>query len=224
MPTSPDHIRPLRRVTENQLRRRSNILSSARQLLSKHGYKGVTMRLLADHSGVALKTLYDYYKNKDDLLREAIEDRYALIYGMIEENTTWYGFNRLLFIAESIVGAMFADKRFAKEMLRLREAAGYGNQYDATRLQSYKRAINEIEQQGDLKDWVDVDFLTPLLTRQAGLAMLSWAAGRISDDVLEPYFKLNICTVLDGLTEGQTNKQITVLEKQLHQQLRAVRL
>ena len=224
MPTSPDHIRPLKRVTENQLRRRSNILSSARELLSKHGYKGVTMRLLADHSGVALKTLYDYYKNKDDLLREAIDDRYALIYGMIEEDTIRYGFNRLLFIAESIVGAMFTDKRFAKEMLRLRQVAGYGSRYDATRLQSYKRAINEIGQQGDLKDWVDVEFLTPLLTRQAGLAMLSWADGRISDNVLEPYFKLNICTVLDGLTEGETNKQITVLEKQLHQQLRTVRL
>ena len=224
MPPSKEKSSTLKRLSEKQLRRRGSILSAARELLSKKGYKGVTMRLLAEESGVALKTLYDYYRNKDDLLREAIEDRYALIYGMIEADDTHHGFDRLQFIGETIVAAMFADKKFAKEMLLLRQMAGYGSGYDAARLQTYKRPLQEIERLGDFNEWVDVEFLAPYLVRQVGIASVSWAAGRVADDILEPYYKLNLCMVLDGLTVGETQEQVRKLQRELFKSLRHIRL
>ncbi|MGV0033801.1 MAG: TetR/AcrR family transcriptional regulator [Candidatus Azotimanducaceae bacterium WSBS_2022_MAG_OTU7] len=45
-------------LTERRCRRREKILATARDLLAKHGYVGVTMRELAAKSNVTPKTLY----------------------------------------------------------------------------------------------------------------------------------------------------------------------
>ena len=47
------------------------ILTTAKRLFAKHGYDGVSMRILAKESGVGLSSIYHFFKDKDVLL-EAI--------------------------------------------------------------------------------------------------------------------------------------------------------
>ena len=47
------------------------ILITAKRLFAKHGYDGVSMRILAKESGVGLSSIYHFFKDKDVLL-EAI--------------------------------------------------------------------------------------------------------------------------------------------------------
>lgn len=48
-------------------------------MIAEKGYSGVTMRELAEKSGVAYKSLYDLYGSKDNLLGKAIEERLRLV-------------------------------------------------------------------------------------------------------------------------------------------------
>ena len=59
----------MKTMTERQIRRREDILTAARKLITELGYDGVTMRQLAKESGVAPKTLYHQFQNKEKLLR-----------------------------------------------------------------------------------------------------------------------------------------------------------
>ncbi len=66
--------RPQRKVynSPRQVERQQRILATTRHEISRHGYEGFTMRGLADAAGVALKTLYNHYSSKDELLFAAV--------------------------------------------------------------------------------------------------------------------------------------------------------
>ena len=75
----------VRGMTERQLQRREKILSAARKLIAERGYEGVNIRDLAAESGVAPKTLYHQFKNKENLLRTAVEERFRHTYQAIDD-------------------------------------------------------------------------------------------------------------------------------------------
>lgn len=73
-------------LTERRCRRREKILATARDLLAKHGYVGVTMRELAAKSNVTPKTLYHQFGNKEKLLHIAVEERFRHTYQAIGDH------------------------------------------------------------------------------------------------------------------------------------------
>lgn len=60
------------------LRNRTIILRSARELFHKKGFYGTTMEDIADHSGFDRRTIYNHFKNKEDVFA-------ALISGIIAD-------------------------------------------------------------------------------------------------------------------------------------------
>lgn len=50
------------------------IRTTAKQLFAKYGYDGVSMRILAQESGVGLSSIYHFFKDKDMLLKDIYQD------------------------------------------------------------------------------------------------------------------------------------------------------
>ena len=57
-----------------QAARRASILEATRELISKRGYEGTTVRNVAELAGVAKGTLYNIYGGKDELIFSAVVD------------------------------------------------------------------------------------------------------------------------------------------------------
>lgn len=57
---------------QNQRLRRAHILATIRQLLTDHGFDGVTMRRIAEVSGHAVQTIYNLVGPRDQAIIEAI--------------------------------------------------------------------------------------------------------------------------------------------------------
>ena len=57
-----------------QAARRASILEATRDLISKRGYEGTTVRDVAELAGVAKGTLYNIYGGKDELIFSAVMD------------------------------------------------------------------------------------------------------------------------------------------------------
>jgi len=53
--------------------KRELILSATQRLLAKHGFHGFSMKQLAEEAGVAAGTIYIYFKDKNDLIRQLHE-------------------------------------------------------------------------------------------------------------------------------------------------------
>jgi len=55
-------------VAEHRSRQRAALLDAARQLLEQRGYPALTFGALADRTGLARPTVYEYFASKDDLV------------------------------------------------------------------------------------------------------------------------------------------------------------
>lgn len=59
---------------ERALRRRAEILRAAVQLFQEDGYHSTTTHAVAERAGISVGLIYQYFGNKEDLLRAAIVD------------------------------------------------------------------------------------------------------------------------------------------------------
>lgn len=66
--------RPVARLAASQIRRMRAIVDAAVALAEKGGFEGVKLRDVAEASGVALGTLYKYFRSKEDILLFAVHE------------------------------------------------------------------------------------------------------------------------------------------------------
>jgi len=66
-------------------RKRSDILSSARDLFREKGFHNTKMDDIAQAAGVGKGTLYEYFKNKQEIFDETCVEYVESIFGRIEE-------------------------------------------------------------------------------------------------------------------------------------------
>lgn len=64
----------LKRVERRQLRNKRALLSAARQLIHEKGVDTATMQEITEIADVGVGTMYNYFKSKDDLIRQIVQD------------------------------------------------------------------------------------------------------------------------------------------------------
>lgn len=112
----------LARLAASQLRRVRRIVDAAVALAEKGGFDGVRLRDVAEASGVALGTLYKYFRSKEDILLFAVNEEAERLESVIaarppsggsaEERTTEFfaratrGFTRRPNYARAVIRAV----------------------------------------------------------------------------------------------------------------------
>jgi TetR/AcrR family transcriptional regulator, regulator of autoinduction and epiphytic fitness len=71
LPEAPG--RPSSRVGRRRDRRKAEIMRTATQLLSEHGYQGMNLEEVAEQTDIAKATLYHYFSGKDELVAAVLE-------------------------------------------------------------------------------------------------------------------------------------------------------
>jgi AcrR family transcriptional regulator len=213
-----------KQLTERQLRRRSNILSVARELIAEKGYAGVTMRELAEKSGVAYKSLYDLYGGKDNLLGKAIEERLRLVFEAIDRSVASTGFDRLMTMVERSAAAILEIPNLARALEPILIASPGKFSIEDIWQRFHRQAIMDIQRQGDLIEGTDIDFILRDLILDAGSTRFYWANGVIPDDRLADAQKYSACKTLLPVLTGPTRERAQQLVFELHRRLKDLRL
>jgi AcrR family transcriptional regulator len=66
--------------------KKSKILDTAAMLFARHGYAGSKMEQIAEVRGVAKSMLYHYFKRKEDVLFEILQDHISRLMGVIRKH------------------------------------------------------------------------------------------------------------------------------------------
>ena len=107
-----------------QLQRQAHILAVVREQISTVGYEALNIRALAAACGVALKTLYNLYVSKDELVLAAL----AGLLGEIEHHSDVLnaepGIPRYLAYTDAIAGQIINTPHYADAMSRMLFQAG----------------------------------------------------------------------------------------------------
>ncbi|WP_243292165.1 TetR/AcrR family transcriptional regulator [Bacillus sp. FJAT-47783] len=84
---------------------KSKILAAAKKVISQHGSNRATVRAIAEEAGMSTGAIYHYYKNKDEILYELLDES-------LSDSTR---------IAEGIVKQKVEKEKVTKEIVRKTE-------------------------------------------------------------------------------------------------------
>jgi len=205
----------MKTMTERQIRRREDILTAARKLITELGYDGVTMRQLAKESGVAPKTLYHQFQNKEKLLRAAVEERYRYLYRLIDEADIERGIDRLYYILDAVSDTTEKNADYARALRPLLTDPSTTGTFTEIRMNTYRKAIDQIASEGEFVDWVDVEMLNALVYRQIN-PILMRATERIP---FRTFAKIDISLILASVTIGYTHDKALEVAMATQQEL-----
>lgn len=210
----------MRNLTERQLRRRERILSAARELIARQGYDGVKMRDLAKAADVAPKTLYHQFENKETLLRTAVEERYRRTYRAIDNAEIERGIDRLFFIVDTVATTTRKNLAYARALAPMLSSS---TEFAEIRLQSYRKAIDQIADEGEFLDWVDVGLLTAIIYRQVNPLYLTWFFSKEAQPHRASVAKLDMSLILRSVTTGYTRERVTETIVEMQENLKGTR-
>lgn len=210
----------MRNLTERQLRRRERILSAARELIARQGYDGVKMRDLAKAADVAPKTLYHQFENKENLLRTAVEERYRRTYRAIDNAEIERGIDRLFFIVDTVATTTRKNLAYARALAPMLSSS---TEFAEIRLRSYRKAIDQIADEGDFLDWVDVGLLTAIIYRQVNPLYLTWFFSKEAQPHRASVAKLDMSLILRSVTTGYTQQRVTETIIEMQENLKGTR-
>ena len=208
-------------MTERQIRRREKILSAARQLISDQGYEGVTIRDLAALSGVAPKTLYRQFGNKENLLRTAVEERFRYLYQQIDAAEIDRGIDRLFFILDSVMHKTKENAAYARALAPILSEPTTTT-FTLIRMNTYRRAIEQIAQEGELESWVNTRVLNALVFRQVNPIYFSSLNATTSKGIAYDLVRLNISLLLASVTNGYTRARVLETAEEIQAKLQDI--
>ncbi len=161
--------------------RRDRILVAARELISKHGHGHLTMRGLADASGVTVPTIYNLIGNKDAVLGATIREGTVRFFEEVRSNANPVA------ILEKNVEELLRQPDYYRPLLRALlsgEARDAMAEIDALYLEYLERALDAQKQRGQIEPWVESAILAERMLSNFFGAASEWASGVLSDKAL----------------------------------------
>lgn len=98
-PVHPQEISPERRqeiiclckIPENSFPAENKIFKALASVIEKHKMKGVTVERIADELGMAKSSLYEYFDNKNHMIKSLVNKEISLLQTIANENTAEAG-------------------------------------------------------------------------------------------------------------------------------------
>jgi TetR/AcrR family transcriptional regulator, fatty acid metabolism regulator protein len=147
----PDDTTGLQPATGPGSEKYQRILDAAVEVIAERGYFNSPVSAIAKRAGVADGTIYLYFKNKDDVLRTAIDTTFARFYKQIEERfSTLRGpREQLEYIAEIHLGSHQVNRSMAVLMqTEMRQSAKFIAEFSHHHLVRYIQIVREVVRRG----------------------------------------------------------------------------
>ena len=199
-------------ASPRQLERRARVLVTAREQISLLGYDGLTMRTLAEASGVALKTLYNLFASKDELLLAAVADLLDDIRTRVEASAAAPGVDSIIGFAEVVSAQIVSTPAYAQAMASGLYQAEAGDNLVKVLLESTERynrkALYAAQQAGELTREVDIPHTAVLIVAQHWGLVLAWSKGILALEDLPRAFLTTLLALLTPVTRGKSHKRV----------------
>lgn len=189
-----------------QQERQQRILRAAQEQLTRDGAAALTMKSVAQASNVALKTVYNIFGNRENLLVETV----ARVIDRLEESAAVLepepGIPQLLAYSDRGYQVVSDDQDFTAVTLRVLFQADRGDlaAQQIGRLHKLVRfSLLSARRKGELVDDVDIDALTDVIAaNQWGLALML-DKGLLPMEALGDRVQLSHCLTLIPVCRGE---------------------
>lgn len=192
---APEPAAEGRALSPRQRERRDRILEVTYALLARHGYDGVSMKMIAAQAGVAERTLFNIYSTKDALIAMSARERTALILSEAVANAADPGIGFFVSLCETLARRTLEAPEVARAL-----APVLVQQAELVGLNAlYRRHVGQVLEGLAASGLVEDDSIE-VLNALIGMDMVGnvtlWAGHVIADAELETHMRLSVCQVL----------------------------
>lgn len=196
------------------LERREHIVNTTRQMIGELGIEGITMRNLAQRSGVAVATLYNQFGSREDIIADALRQDFE---GRYEPFPETMGPSerleaRITAAAKAISGPM---RDYTRSVMFFYFHYNPNSDLRST-IHDYvmadiSRIVQVIEQRGELQPWVNArTFADDVVTQLYALAA-KWTQGYMGDRQLKVRLIQAAAASFAGISSGATRGEFEAL-------------
>jgi AcrR family transcriptional regulator len=185
-------------------RRRDRILNAARQVISEQGYQHLTMRALAQESGVTVPTIYNLIGNKDAVLGATIQDGAGRFFEDVRPNANPVS------ILEKNVEELLRQPAYYRPLLRVLLNGGATEamaDIDTLYLRHLRESLEALIERGEIEPWVDCAILAERMLSNLYGASSEWATGVLSDEALPVAASYDACVALAGVATEKSRSR-----------------
>lgn len=182
----------------NKEKRRENILSVAREIISNQGFDAFTLALLAEKANVTIPTIHNLIGKKSDVFQELVGEMVVRIEEVLAQSES----NDPIIAAEAFIDKLLqlfaADEAFYKAAFVAGERTKLFEQTEATGIFSKSLAISkqicvDAKDNGFLLGRIDSDNLAHHLFASQRLARQDWVNGYIDLDAYRNRVLVGMC-------------------------------
>lgn len=175
------------------------------------------MRNLAAKANVTPKTLYHQFGNKEKLLRTAVEERFRHTYQALDDHEIEHGIDKLFFIVDAVAESTRKNIEYALALAPI-ISSRMTDPFASIRLNTYRKAVQSIADEGDLLDWVDLEIITQAVYRHINPLYVNWHNNPKTVKT-EDRTKFDLCLMLVSVTQGYTHRTAMASAKKLQKNL-----
>ncbi|MCW1382943.1 TetR/AcrR family transcriptional regulator [Novosphingobium sp. KCTC 2891] len=208
---APHPDKPLLYFSPSILARRRRLLKETRRMIAEDGLDGFSIRRLCQRAGVAQRTLYNAFQNKDRLIALAIREAYDEYSAYARTSTESASLAGLLSRTIAINRRNFRVRNYTKAVCALYFSANTKpDVWETLQEMSLLGTHRWLERRkAELQPWVDVNHLAEVMANVLYATINDWALGRLEDQEYLPRLAENILLLVIGSAKGELAEEAT---------------
>ena len=197
---APHPDKPLLYFSPMIIARRRRLLKETRHMIAEDGIDGFSIRKLCQRAGVAQRTLYNAFQNKDRLLALAIREAFDEYQAYVQAGSDPASLGGLLSRTIAINRRNFRVRNYTRAVCALYFAPTTPRDVWQT-LQDMSLTANRAwleRRRDDLQPWIDLDHFADALASVQYATINDWCLARLSDADYLPRLAENMLLLLVG--------------------------
>lgn len=201
---SPHPEKPLLYSSPMIIARRRRLLKETRHMIAEDGLEGFSVRKLCQRAGVAQRTLYNAFQNKDRLIALAIREAFDEFSAYVRSGLDPASLGGLLTRVIAINRRNFRVRNYTKAVCAIYFAPSTPRDVWQT-LQDMALSGNGdwlARNQAFIHDWIEIDHFNHSLANVQYSTINDWCLGRIPDGEYLPRLAENMLLLIIGAVHG----------------------
>ena len=189
------------------LDRRRRLLKEARQMIAESGLENFSVRELCLRAGVAQRTLYNAFSNKDRVIAIAIRQAYDDFNANVRHKTDPNTIEGVLDRTIAINRRNFRVRNYTKAVCAIyfgpttpRDVWETLQQMSLNRIHEWLSVMRSKDQ---LQSWVRIDHFADTMANVQYATINDWCLGRLSDDEYLPHLTESMLLLIVGAVQGE---------------------
>lgn len=193
------------------LERRRRLLREARHMIAEDGIEKFSVRKLCQRAGVAQRTLYNAFHNKDRVIALAIREAYDEFNQHVRHRTDAFTLPGVLDRTIAINRRNFRVRNYTKAVVSIYFAPSTpADVWETLRdmsVNAIRAWLMAMSARDELQPWVDADHFATTMANVQYAVINDWCLGRLSDEAYLPRLAESMLLLLIGAVRGTVRSE-----------------